>query len=147
MKNTGFTLVELLVVIAIIGILSTVAVVNLDSARHKARVAKSQADLHNIARAFDLLAHDTGKWPGTGHATQFPNYAYYVCSGGPNGNEVRDLRVDTAGLTSDHPSLPDYYPDWDGPYMTADNLIDPWGNPYFFDNDYWCTNNSICNTS
>ena len=38
-KKTGFTLVELLVVIAIIGILSSVAVVNLNSARDKAREA------------------------------------------------------------------------------------------------------------
>ena len=40
MKNKkGFTLVELLVVIAIIGILSSVAVVNLNSARDQARVS------------------------------------------------------------------------------------------------------------
>ena len=40
MKNKkGFTLVELLVVIAIIGILSSVAVVNLNSARDKAKEA------------------------------------------------------------------------------------------------------------
>ena len=35
----GFTLVELLVVIAIIGILSSVAVINLNSARDKAKEA------------------------------------------------------------------------------------------------------------
>lgn len=40
--NKGFTLVELLIVIAIIGILSTVAVVNLNSARTKARFAAAQ---------------------------------------------------------------------------------------------------------
>ncbi len=38
-QKFGFTLVELLVVIAIIGILSSVAVVNLNSARDKARAA------------------------------------------------------------------------------------------------------------
>lgn len=47
-RQLGFTLVELLVVIAIIGILSSVAVVNLNSARDKAK----QAAVLNI---FDSL--------------------------------------------------------------------------------------------
>lgn len=47
-KNLGFTLVELLVVIAIIGILSSVAVVNLNSARDKARIAALQETLAGL---------------------------------------------------------------------------------------------------
>ena len=43
MNKKGFTLVELLVVIAIIGILSSVAVVNLNSARDKAKEAAALA--------------------------------------------------------------------------------------------------------
>ncbi len=38
-QQFGFTLVELLVVIAIIGILSTVAIVNLNSSRDRAKEA------------------------------------------------------------------------------------------------------------
>ena len=45
----GFTLIELLVVIAIIGILSTVAIVNLNSARDKAKFAAAQAALSQMA--------------------------------------------------------------------------------------------------
>ncbi len=50
----GFTLVELLVVIAIIGILSTVAVVNLNSARDKAKVAAVQGSLSAMIPAIIL---------------------------------------------------------------------------------------------
>jgi len=49
MNKKGFTLVELLVVIAIIGILSSVAVVNLNSARNKARFAAAQATVSQLA--------------------------------------------------------------------------------------------------
>lgn len=49
MKQKGFTLVELLVVIAIIGILSTVAIVNLNSARDKAKFASAQAAMSQMA--------------------------------------------------------------------------------------------------
>ncbi len=49
MNKKGFTLVELLVVIAIIGILSSVAVVNLNSARDKARFAAAQATVSQLA--------------------------------------------------------------------------------------------------
>ena len=48
MNKKGFTLVELLVVIAIIGILSSVAVVNLNSARDKAKMSAVKTQLNSI---------------------------------------------------------------------------------------------------
>jgi len=58
-NNKGFTLVELLVVIAIIGILSTVAVVNLNSARTKARAATAKAYGAGLAPMVVLCADET----------------------------------------------------------------------------------------
>lgn len=58
MKNKkGFTLVELLIVIAIIGILSTVAVVNLNSARKKAKEAVAKDWIVSLVPAV-TLCHD-----------------------------------------------------------------------------------------
>ena len=64
MKNSkGFTLIELLVVIAIIGLLSTLAVVALNSARLKARDAKRIADIKQIQTALELYFNDQQNYP------------------------------------------------------------------------------------
>ncbi len=67
MKKQGFTLIELLVVIAIIGLLSTLAVVALGSARQKARDAKRLSDLKQIQTALELYFTDQNAYP-TGSA-------------------------------------------------------------------------------
>lgn len=55
-NKKGFTLVELLVVIAIIGILSTVVMANLNSAKVKARDTKRVSDLLQIKLALEMYA-------------------------------------------------------------------------------------------
>ncbi|MEK7067822.1 MAG: type II secretion system protein [Patescibacteria group bacterium] len=61
MKTTqkGFTLIELLVVIAIIGLLSTMAVVSLNSARGKARDAKRVSDVKQLSNVIEMEAANT----------------------------------------------------------------------------------------
>lgn len=57
-NKKGFTLIELLVVIAIIGLLSTLAVVALSSARQRARDSKRLSDLKQLQTALELYYQD-----------------------------------------------------------------------------------------
>lgn len=65
-KQKGFTLIELLVVVAIIGLLSTLAVLALGSARQKARDAKRVADVQQLRSALELYYADNNQYPDDG---------------------------------------------------------------------------------
>lgn len=73
MKNNkkGFTLIELLVVIAIIGLLSTLSILALNSARARARDAKRIADVKQIQTALEMFYNDTGNYPVAASSTLF----------------------------------------------------------------------------
>ncbi|MBU2104078.1 type II secretion system GspH family protein [Patescibacteria group bacterium] len=67
MKSKGFTLIELLVVIAIIGLLSSVVLASLNTARLKGREAKRQTEMNSVIRALGLYRLDNpGSYPPTG---------------------------------------------------------------------------------
>jgi prepilin-type N-terminal cleavage/methylation domain-containing protein len=68
MRNRAFTLIELLVVIAIIGILATLVITNLGSARVKARNSAVKSDVSQAGRAIEArIGDDTNPetLPGT----------------------------------------------------------------------------------
>jgi prepilin-type N-terminal cleavage/methylation domain len=62
--HKAFTLVELLVVIAIIGLLSTIAVVAMTTARSKARDTTRIADIKQISTALEQYYSDNNGYPG-----------------------------------------------------------------------------------
>lgn len=71
-KTTGFTLIELLVVIAIIGILSSIVISSLNSARVKSRDAQRVAFIRELQKALEMYYIDNGSYPLSGGATS-PN--------------------------------------------------------------------------
>ena len=72
-NEKGFTLIELLVVIAIIGLLASVVLLALNSARAKSRDAKRLADVRQLASAFELYFNDNSTYP-TALAGLAPKY-------------------------------------------------------------------------
>lgn len=59
----GFTLIELLVVITIIGILASVVLSSLNSARANARDAKRASEMRQFQAALELFRNNHGSYP------------------------------------------------------------------------------------
>ncbi|MDD3296738.1 MAG: prepilin-type N-terminal cleavage/methylation domain-containing protein [Candidatus Omnitrophica bacterium] len=142
-KQKSFTLIELIVVIAIIAVLAAIVAPNAFRAIEKAKVAKARADLSAIKAAISMLYSDTGKFPRGCPALTFAN-------------TVSRIDSNNGGLTTkpnaDEPSSSDpscvwsqnevVY--WDGPYVDAVKVYDPWGTPYSFDGSYCVCANKVC---
>ncbi len=95
--SRGFTLVELLVVIAIIGVLATLLLLQLNTARQKARDARRIADTNQVRSAMELFYDDTGTYPTS---TNLGTFTYSGKQVGDYLNKIPDdpLRGCTAGV-------------------------------------------------
>ncbi|MBL7154897.1 MAG: prepilin-type N-terminal cleavage/methylation domain-containing protein [Candidatus Portnoybacteria bacterium] len=69
----GFTLIELLIVVTIIGLLATIILVSLNTARMKARDIRRIADLRQVALALEFYYddHPTTGYPGASGSNQW----------------------------------------------------------------------------
>lgn len=92
-NEKGFTLIELLVVVAIIGLLASIAMVALNSARLDTRNTKRIADINQIAKALELYHNKYGAYPdntATGYNEiddiYFSTNRYFDSNCGADGN-------------------------------------------------------------
>ena len=90
-SKRGFTLIELLVVIAIIGILSSVVLASLNTARDKGADAAAKANLNNMRAQAELIYDDQ---TSTRYST--------VCSNATIVSAVNSARTATGDTSTDY---------------------------------------------
>lgn len=112
--KAGFTLIELLVVIAIIGILASVVLSSISSARESAQYTKVAGDLRATELAYQMLRNQHGCWPLESNRSGCVSYA------GAGMTIATMINTNTFGI-SQYLNTP---PSW--PFSTAD---------WFYDND------------
>lgn len=66
MRNKAFTLIELLLVVAIIGILATIVISSLNTARNRAKDAKIKTLMSQLRTQAELFALEHGSYLGVG---------------------------------------------------------------------------------
>ena len=108
MNKKGFTLIELLVVIAIIGVLSTLAVVALGSARQKANDAKRLSDVKQIQTALELYYTDNNHYPTTTAAVDLGD-TNHACLNSADGFTTASCSSPYMGLVPTGPSSGEHY--------------------------------------
>lgn len=101
--ESGLTLIELTIVIVILGILAAVIAPRVLDMPDRARVSKAKLDIGSIKTALDFYAIDVGNYP-----------------------------TDEQGLDALWRAPSPTPPNWKGPYISTQNSIDPWNNPYVY---------------
>jgi prepilin-type N-terminal cleavage/methylation domain-containing protein len=147
-KN-AFTLIELLVIIAIIGLLSSIILTSVATAREKARETVAFAQIKELQEAIQEYDNDIGYYPPDVNRGWDPGF-------------VKPLPYDTSGSGADcntnqgactcgnylpctgsaPPGMPSNWisvvqSSWRGPYIAQWPTYTPWGGLY--DYNYWTT--------
>lgn len=102
-KNKGFTLIELLIVMVILGLLAALVGPRMFGKVGKSKQKAAKAQISLFETTLDTYRLDVGKYPNAEQG-------------------LEALRV-----------KPDGEEKWDGPYLSKDVPLDPWGNPYVYE--------------
>lgn len=82
MRKQGFTLIELLVVISIIGVLSSIVLISINSARDKASNAYENNNIEQLVTAINLYLTENNSYPTSGGTWQCVGVTTGTCWGG-----------------------------------------------------------------
>lgn len=139
-KTKSFTLIELLVVVAIIGLLATIVVTSVFSARDKARNTRIATALSQIRAQATLVMNDTDSYGSLCDASHTLCGDSMVC---PDNNFIPQLKMIKDDVRNFSGSDPTCYGDTDA-YCVQSQLVPSGSGSYCVDSIGYAGTSSNC---
>lgn len=147
----GFTLIELLVVIGILALLMAILMPAVNKLMAKAESSRAKTDVQRIASAWQSYYAEYKRWPVPSSMILFNGLGGVSVSGAEGSTGMPTIvqvmtnimypvaSAQETGLRNMHPIVTNYNPKgmvfmaFDSESVDANgNMVDPWGNTYFF---------------
>lgn len=127
MRQRGFTIVEILIVIVVIGVLAAIIIVAYNGIQDRARTAKIEADEKTLLKAITAARDAQNKTllDLTGSVWTADN-----CYSQNSGTDLAALPKNGACWTAYESALDAIST---ASSINVRNLVDPWGRPYYID--------------